>query len=81
MLPTTHPSRIERNGAALECSLVPWDSEIFGFPVAQIVRLELGLGAQVKEILQEFDAWCARHDVRLVSCRLDHAQATGIHGN
>lgn len=74
MLPMTQPTRIQRNGATLECSLVPWDSEIFGFPVAEIGHVELGLGAHAKEILREFDAWCAGHDVRLVSCRLDHRQ-------
>jgi Acetyltransferases len=67
-------TRIERAGAVLECSLVPWDSEIFEFPVAQIGHIELREGAPATELLQAFDAWCADHDVRLVSCRLDHLQ-------
>jgi GNAT superfamily N-acetyltransferase len=58
----------------MECSLVPWDSEIFGFPVAQISRLQLGDDARASGTLREFDAWCADHDVRLVSCRLDHTR-------
>jgi Acetyltransferase (GNAT) family. len=70
----TDQTRLERAGAVLECSLVPWDSEIFGFPVAQIGRVELDEGAQPKEMLDAFEAWCASHDVRLVSCRLDHMQ-------
>ena len=74
MLPTMHPTRIGRNGASMECSLVPWDSETFGFPVAQINLVELGEGAQARGMLQEFEAWCAVHGVRLVSCRLDHTQ-------
>lgn len=53
---------------------MPWDSEIFGFPVAQVTRVELGDGADMPAMLEEFDAWCAEHDVRLVSCRLDHRQ-------
>ena len=65
---------IERPGAVLECALVPWDSEIFGFPVAQIRRFDLGEGARPAEVLDVFDAWCTSHDVRLVSCRLDHLQ-------
>jgi len=74
MLPTTHSTKIERDGAAMECVLVPWDSEIFEFPVAQISHFKLGQGAQATEMLHEFDAWCAAHDVRFVSCRLDHSQ-------
>lgn len=64
----------EADGAAMECSLVPWDTEIFGFPVAQIGRLELSERADPSKILRDFDAWCAGQDVRLVSCRLDHVR-------
>ncbi len=53
-------------------SLVPWDAEIFGFPVAQIADLEVGEDGSAKELLPELDAWCAIHDVRLISYRLDH---------
>jgi ribosomal protein S18 acetylase RimI-like enzyme len=65
-------TRIERPGAALECSLVPWDSATFGFPVAQVDRFELDDGAEASGLLDAFDAWCGEHDVRLVSARLDH---------
>ena len=67
-------TRLERAGAILECSLVPWDSEIFGFPVAQISRVELAEDAQPAELLDAFEAWCVSHKVRLVSSRLDHMQ-------
>lgn len=63
---------IARNGATLKLSVVPWDSEIFGFAVAQIVDLEVGDDASAQELLPELDAWCAIHDVHLISCRLDH---------
>ena len=72
MSPAMRATTFERNGAVLECFLVPWDSEIFGFPVAEIARIELGDGAQADELLRELDKWCIQHDVRLVSCRLDH---------
>jgi GNAT superfamily N-acetyltransferase len=65
---------IERDGAIIECSLVPWDSETFGFPVAMIARIELADGARADAALGEFDAWCAANAVNLVSCRLDHLQ-------
>jgi GNAT superfamily N-acetyltransferase len=65
---------LEIDGAALDWFLVPWDTAIFGFPVAQISRIVLGDDPLATGILREFDAWCADHDVRLVSCRLDHLQ-------
>ena len=67
-------ARFEGAGAILECSLVPWDTEIFGFPVAQIDRIELAEGADPTEVLEAFDGWCADQAVRLVSCRLDHGR-------
>jgi RimJ/RimL family protein N-acetyltransferase len=70
-LPVTN---FQADGAALECFLVPWDTEIFGFPVAQVSRLELPDGADPGAVLREFDAWCAGQRVRLVSCRLDHTR-------
>jgi RimJ/RimL family protein N-acetyltransferase len=64
----------EADGAALDCFVVPWDSEIFGFPVAQISRLDLRAGADPGAILRDFDAWCAAENVRFASCRLDHTR-------
>ena len=57
--------------AAVEAFIVPWDSEVFGFPVAQVTRIDLGAGDAPAGLLQQFDDWCTEHDVRLVSCRLD----------
>lgn len=64
--------RLERDGAALDIALVPWDSEVFGFPVAQIDRLDLRGGAEASGLFEDLERWCAGHDVRLISCRLDH---------
>jgi RimJ/RimL family protein N-acetyltransferase len=70
----TDPTRLERAGATLECSLVPWDSEIFGFPVAQISHVEFDDDARPEALMDAFEGWCVDHEVRLVSCRLDHLQ-------
>jgi GNAT superfamily N-acetyltransferase len=63
---------IEADGAAIEALVVPWDTEIFGFPVAQVSRIEIHDGAQPVALLRQFEDWCTERDVRLVSCRLDH---------
>jgi ribosomal protein S18 acetylase RimI-like enzyme len=68
------PTTIGTEDAYLECALVPWDSEIFGFPVAQISGLVLPDSVQAAEIMLQFRRWCVDRDVRLVSCRIDHAK-------
>ncbi|MGZ9276396.1 MAG: GNAT family N-acetyltransferase, partial [Candidatus Limnocylindrales bacterium] len=65
---------IEADGAVLDCSLVPWDSDMFGFPVAQISRVEFAPASAPDRVLRQFETWCADHEVRLVSCRLDHTR-------
>ena len=56
-------ARFEGAGAILECSLVPWDTEIFGFPVAQIDRIELAEGADPAEALDGL-RWLVRRASR-----------------
>lgn len=74
MIQIDKQDRMQSGGAVLECFLVPWDSEIFDFPVAQIDRIEFGEGANDDVVLREFETWCDDRDVRLVSCRLEHTR-------
>ncbi len=69
----TDPVFQEIESPALRMSYfaVPWDSEAFGFCVAQIARLELGTGDPSADFAQ-FEQWCAQSTARLVSCRLPH---------
>lgn len=62
---------IERPALALDFFLVPWDTDIFGFPVGQIERISV-LGADASTNFNAFEEWCTRHGIRLVSCRLPH---------
>jgi ribosomal protein S18 acetylase RimI-like enzyme len=68
----TEATTFEVAGARLECSIVPWDSEIFGFPVGQISDLVLPDSVQAAGLLGQFRGWCEDRNVRLVSCRIDH---------
>ncbi|MEA2519781.1 MAG: hypothetical protein QOF49_1861 [Chloroflexota bacterium] len=63
---------LEVAGGSIDCSIVPWDSEIFGFPVAVIDRIELREDHDPAGLLTALDGWCEDRDVRLVSCRIDH---------
>jgi ribosomal protein S18 acetylase RimI-like enzyme len=69
------PERIELQSAALRMAYhaVPWDSEIFGFPVGQIAELELRDGDPTADF-ERFEAWCRDTSTRLVCCRLPHGR-------
>lgn len=65
--------RIERiisPSVDLEVFMVPWDSQIFGFPVAQIERIVLRNGSDPTDAMRQLQLWFDRNDVRLASCRL-----------
>ena len=66
--------KLGRDGGIVDAFLVPWDSEVFGFPVAEIRRFELAEGQDGRGALEPFDAWCQIAGVKLASCRLDHAR-------
>lgn len=54
----------------LDYHLVPWDSEIFATPVAQISRIEVRDAAGAAVDFQQFTQWRARHDIQLCACRV-----------
>lgn len=64
---------IETNALGLSASLVPWDTESFGVPVAQIVHIEVRDPSQAAADVRPLGDWLVRHGVRLASCRLDHS--------
>ncbi len=66
--------RFQRGDASLVCSVVPWDSETFGFTVGQIEAIDVGSGDSVAAVLGDFRQWAESVDARLVSCRLNHQQ-------
>lgn len=55
----------------MDYGTVPWDSDTFGFHVAQISDIELGTGDPLRDF-SLFEAWCRETGTRLVSCRLPH---------
>jgi RimJ/RimL family protein N-acetyltransferase len=74
---TIESIRFERQGGFLDCFLVPWDSRIFGQPVAQIEGFEFANETESRGLLEDLDTWCTNHGVRFVSCRLDHLNLRG----
>ncbi len=58
----------------LESTLIPWDTKIFGFPVASIERIQLIHSDCSKKDCADFESWRDNHLCKLVSCRLHHHQ-------
>jgi ribosomal protein S18 acetylase RimI-like enzyme len=56
----------------LSAALVPWDTEIFGFPVAQIRELEITNQLSAVKEYQKFQEWLDINRVQVASCRLPH---------
>lgn len=67
--------RIGTPALAMSYALVPWDSDIFGFPVAQIADLAVTDAAVAVADFAAFEAWRDAQAVRLVSHRCERSRA------
>ena len=70
------PHRIELNtdALALQAAVVPWDSEVFGCPVASISQIEIK-SDQRQAVQADFDRfrhWLDAQAIGIASCRLPH---------
>jgi len=54
----------------LDYHLVPWDSQIFGVPVAQISELQVHDARRAAHDYAQFARWCTEQGIALCSCRL-----------
>ena len=66
--------RIATDTLTLEASDTPWDSQIFGFPVARIDHLRVSETPPASISHQPLLDWIARYRYRLLSCRLAHTR-------
>jgi len=64
--------RLETGALSLAYFHVPWDSEIFGFPVAQIAEMRVSNPVLARTDLAPFQAWLEQEAIQLASCRLPH---------
>jgi len=65
----THFEWIEP-GFRLVAGLVPWDTEVFGFPVAQVRDIRVQDPVASAAGWRSFGDWLSAHEVGIVSCRL-----------
>jgi RimJ/RimL family protein N-acetyltransferase len=65
---------INEPAVALEVSLVPWDTESFSVPVAQVARLEVQDLARADPAIHRLLRWMEVNQVELAACRLEHGR-------
>lgn len=58
----------------LRANAVPWDSDIFGFPVAAISTIDIKRPASAQVQFNLFKTWIHDNSFEIVSCRLPHEQ-------
>ena len=70
------PLNIRSESLIMDYFLVPWDTEILGYPVVEISRLKVidmhGAGDQ----FSIFMSWCGAQKIKLCNCRIHHDQLT-----
>lgn len=52
--------------------MVPWDTEIFHYPVAQIDRINISDKELFAKEYRKFESWRDANNLGLISCRLSH---------
>jgi RimJ/RimL family protein N-acetyltransferase len=65
-----HIEHIRSDVADIDLFIVPWDSQIVGYTVAQIERVVLKSGVNAALPFEPLASWLVDRDVRLASCRL-----------
>jgi len=63
---------ITTDNLKMDYFLVPWDTEIFNCPVAQIAAIEIDNQRLAKEDLKPYQAWCKQQKIEFCSCRIAH---------
>jgi RimJ/RimL family protein N-acetyltransferase len=66
------PLKIRSDSLIMDYFLVPWDTEITGWPVAEISRFEIVDLAIAKNHYSKFSDWCESQSIELCSCRINH---------
>lgn len=72
MTGSSQPFVIDSRNGQLSAEIVPWDSSLFDFPVAQISRLEVFDSEKFDGEFKRIFSWQKSNGLRLISCRLQH---------
>ena len=62
----------ESPGLNLQASYVPWDSEVFDFPIAQVDCIVGRDRIELDNAVRNLMHWAGRNNLGMISCRLPH---------
>jgi RimJ/RimL family protein N-acetyltransferase len=65
-------------GARAEFYLVPWDTEIFGQPVAQLDAISIENPRAGEQLIGQFQDWCAAKDIHLCTAKFPQEKTVEI---
>lgn len=65
---------LDADSLCLRANAVPWDSDIFGFPVAAISSIDVKKLVSAQDQFDLFNIWVRENSFEIVSCRLSHQQ-------
>lgn len=65
-----HIETVRTPALSMDYHLVPWDSDIFGRPVAQISEVRVSNVRQAARDFEPFNEWCIQQAIELCACRI-----------
>ena len=74
-----HLEKIGAQGASFQVAEIPWDTKLFGYPVAEVKSFDLGLGTQQTIGFDSLGEWLKDHDIKLCSVRVPLDCVSNIH--
>jgi ribosomal protein S18 acetylase RimI-like enzyme len=74
-----HLETIGIQGATFQVAAIPWDTKLFGYPVAEVKSFDLGLEAERARGFSGLSEWLKDHDIKLCSVRIPLDGVSNIH--
>ena len=65
---------IQEEGLQLKAELIPWDTDVFGFPIAQLSDLIVEDSTLAFVKFEKLNQWASTHGIKMINCRLPHEQ-------
>ncbi len=69
-------SRIKNNSEF--CEIIPWDSDLFGFNIAEIINPYCPNNQDFDVFMREIDSWCAKENIKMLGVRVSQSSVVEI---
>ncbi len=74
-----HLEKIGAQGASFQVAEIPWDTKLFGYPVAEVKRFDLASETQQMIGFDSLGEWLKNHNTKLCSVRIPLDRVSDIH--